>query len=146
MKSKMKIFRDYIITSLAVSMLIIFWMFCIDAFFYNSWSILRVIMSIVIFAFIICLVQGVINLLLDNRPIIFMIVEYAVIVILFFCFGIEFKWYPKGSEWLVFIYTIPVYAAGYLLRLIGVRKDANYINIKLAERKKRKVQETESNN
>lgn len=146
MKNKMKIFRNYIVTSLAVSMLIIFWVFCIDAFFYSEWSNFRIIMSIVIFAFIICLIHSVINLVLDNRPIMFMIAEYAIVVILFFGFGIEFKWYPKGSEWLVFIYTIPVYAAGYLLRLIGVRKDADYINIKLSERKKRKVKETESNN
>jgi len=138
---KMKIFRDYIISSLAISMLIIFWVFCIDAFFYNMWSNFKVIMSIVI-----CLMQSAINLALDNRPIISMLLEYAVVVILFFCFGIKFNWYSKGSEWFVFIYTIPVYAAGYLLRLIGVRKDANYINIKLSERKKRKVQETESNN
>lgn len=144
MKSKMKILREYIIRSLAVSMLIVFWVFCIDAFFYNLWSNLKVIISIVIFAFIICLIQSLINRLLDNKPIISMLAEYIVVVTLFFCFGIEFKWYPKGSEWLVFIYTIPVYAVGYLLRLVGIRKDADYINIKLSERKKRKFQEIEN--
>lgn len=140
---KMKRFRDYIITSLAVSMLIIFWMFFIDAFFYNMWSNFRVIISIVIFAFLLCLINSVVNLFLDNKPIISILIEYIVVLIMFFCFGIKFKWYPAGSEWLVFIYTIPVYAAGYLLRLVGVRKDADYINIKLSERKKRKAQEIE---
>lgn len=146
MKGKMRILREYIIRSLAVSMLIIFWVFCTDAFFYNLWSSFKVIISIIIFAFIICLLQSVISLVLDNKPIISMLAEYAVVVALFFCFGIEFKWYPKGSEWLVFIYTIPVYAVGYFLRLIGVRKDADYINIKLSERKKRKIQENKSDN
>lgn len=140
---KMKRFRDYIITSLATSMLIIFWMFFIDAFFYNMWSNFRVIISIVIFAFLLCLINSVVNLFLDNKPIISILIEYTVVVIMFFCFGIKFKWYPAGSEWVVFIYTIPVYAAGYFLRLVGVRKDADYINIKLSERKKRKAQEIE---
>lgn len=140
---KMKMFREYIITSLAVSMLIVFWMFFIDAFFYNMWSNFRIIISIVSFAFLLCLIHSVVNLLLDNKPIISIILEYAIVVIMFFVFGIKFKWYPAGSEWLVFIYTIPVYAVGYLLRLVGVRKDADYINIKLSERKKRKAREIE---
>ena len=140
---KMKMFREYIITSLAVSMLIVFWMFFIDAFFYNMWSNFRIIISIVSFAFLLCLIHSVVNLLLDNKPIISIILEYAIVVIMFLVFGIKFKWYPAGSEWLVFIYTIPVYAVGYLLRLVGVRKDADYINIKLSERKKRKAREIE---
>lgn len=135
----MKIIRNYIITSLAVSMLIIFWVFCIDAIFYNMWSNFRVIVSIVVFAFLLCLFQNGMTLVLGDRPIISLLVEYAIVVMLFFFFGIKFKWYPKGSEWLVFIYTIPVYAAGYLLRLIGIRKDADYINSKLSERKKRRI-------
>jgi hypothetical protein len=139
----MKIFREYIITSLAVSMLIVFWMFFIDAFFYNMWSNFRIIISIVSFAFLLCLIHTAVNFLLDNKPIISIILEYAIVVIMFFVFGIKFKWYPAGSEWLVFIYTIPVYGAGYLLRLVGVRKDADYINIKLSERKKRKTEEIE---
>ncbi|WP_243156040.1 hypothetical protein [Clostridium sp. C2-6-12] len=140
---KMKIFREYIITSLAVSMLIVFWMFFIDAFFYNMWSNFRIIISIVSFAFLLCLIHTAVNFLLDNKPIISIILEYAIVVIMFFVFGIKFKWYPAGSEWLVFIYTIPVYGAGYLLRLVGVRKDADYINIRLSERKKRKTEKIE---
>lgn len=140
---KKKMFREYIITSLAVSMLIVFWMFFIDAFFYNMWSNFRIIISIVSFAFLLCLIHTAVNLLLDNKPIISIILEYAIVVIMFFVFGIKFKWYPAGSEWLVFIYTIPVYGAGYLLRLVGVRKDADYINNKLSERKKRKTEEIE---
>lgn len=140
---KKKMFREYIITSLAVSMLIVFWMFFIDAFFYNMWSNFKIIISIVSFAFLLCLIHAAVNLFLDNRPIISIILEYAIVVIMFFVFGIKFKWYPAGSEWLVFIYTIPVYAVGYLLRLVGVRKDADYINNKLSERKKRKTEEIE---
>lgn len=140
---KKKMFREYIITSLAVSMLIVFWMFFIDAFFYNMWSNFKIIISIVSFAFLLCLIHAAVNYLLDNKPIISIIIEYAIVVIMFFVFGIKFKWYPAGSEWLVFIYTIPVYAVGYLLRLVGVRKDADYINNKLSERKKRKTEEIE---
>lgn len=142
---KKKMFREYIITSLAVSMLIVFWMFFIDAFFYNMWSNFKIIISIVSFAFLLCLIHAAVNYLLDNKPIISIIIEYAIVVIMFFVFGIKFKWYPAGSEWLVFIYTIPVYAVGYLLRLVGVRKDADYINNKLSERKKRKTEEIEIN-
>lgn len=137
MKSKSKIFREYIISSLAVSMLIILWVFCIDAFFYGLWANFKVIGSIVIYASVICLVQILIRLLLDNRPVISILAEYVIVVLLFFAFGIKFNWYFKGMEWFVFIYTIPVYAVGYLLRLVGVRKDADYINKKLAERKNR---------
>ena len=137
MKSKKKIFRDYIITSLAFSMLIIFWVFCIDALFYGLWSNFKIIGSIVVYSFIMCLAPIVIRLVLDNRPVISMFAQYIVVVLLFFAFGIKFNWYPKGEEWFVFIYTIPVYAVGYLLRLVGIRKDADYINKKLTERKKR---------
>ncbi|AGK99541.1 hypothetical protein [Clostridium pasteurianum] len=142
MRSKSKIFREYIISSLAVSMLIIFWVFCIDAFFYGLWRNFKVIGSIVIYASVICLVQILIRLLLDNRPVISILAEYVVVVLLFFAFGIKFNWYFKGMEWFVFIYTIPVYAVGYLLRLVGVRKDADYINKKLAERKNREKHES----
>ena len=137
MKSKRKILIDYIIASLALSMLIIFWVFYVDALFYDTWSYFKIIGSIVIYAFIICLVEIVIRLVLDNRPLVSMLVEYMFLVLLFFTFGVKFKWYPKGSEWFVLIYTIPVYAVGYLLRLVGVRKNADYINKKLTERKKR---------
>jgi len=136
MRSKRIFFRDYIITSLAFSMLIIFWVFCIDAFFHGLWSNFKIIGSIVVYAFIMCLVPIVIRLVLNNRPVISMFAEYVAVVLLFFAFGIKFNWYPKGEEWIVFIYTIPVYAVGYLLRLVGVRKDADYINKKLTERKK----------
>ena len=137
MKSKRKILIDYIIASLALSMLIIFGVFYVDALFYDTWSYFRIIGSIVIYAFIICLVEIVIRLVLDNRPLVSMLIEYMFLVLLFFTFGINFNWYPKGEEWFVFIYTIPVYAVGYLLRLVGIRKDADYINKKLTERKKR---------
>lgn len=136
----MKIFRNYIITSLAVGMLIIFWVFCIDAIFNNMWSNFKVIVSIVIFAFLLCLIQNIIAFQLSNRPIISLFVEYVIVVVLFFVFGIKFKWYPRGSELLVFIYTIPVYAAGYFLRLIGVKRDEEYINNKLLEKKALNIQ------
>lgn len=138
MKIDMKRFRNYIVTSLAVSMLIVFWMFCIDAFFNGLWNNFRIIISIVLFAFLLCGIEILINNILDNRPVISMILEYAVVVILFFIFGKQFRWYHQGMEWIVFIYTIPVYAVGYLLKLIGAKKDAEYINNKLTQRKKRK--------
>ncbi len=137
MQNKRKIFRDYIIASLALSMIIIFWVFCVDALFYGMWSNFKIIGSILTYAFIICLVQIVIRLVLDDKPVISILAEYMVVVLLFFAFGMKFNWYPKGSEWFAFIYTIPAYAVGYLLRLVGVRKDADYINKRLAERKKR---------
>lgn len=108
MGSKSKFFREYIISSLAVSMLIVLWVFSTDAFSYGLRTTFKVVGSIVIYAFVICLVQIVIRLLLDNRPIISILAEYAVVVLLFSAFGIKFNWYFKGKEWFVFIYTIPV--------------------------------------
>lgn len=137
MKSKRKIIRDYVIASLAVSMLIVFWVFCIDAVYYHLWSNFKIIISIVSYAFIICLVEIIIRSLLDNKPVISMLAEYSVVVLLFFVFGTKFNWYPKGSEWFAFIYTIPVYAVGYLLRLLGARRDADHINKRLEDRKKK---------
>ncbi len=137
MKNKGKIIRDYIIASLAVSMLIVFWVFCIDAIYYHLWSSFKVINSIVAYAFIICLVEIIIRSVLDNKPVISMFAEYLVVVLLFFVFGIKFNWYPKDSEWFAFIYTIPVYAVGYLLRLVGARRDAEHINKRLKDRKKK---------
>lgn len=146
MKMNIERFRDYIIKSLAVSMLIIFWVFCIDAYFHNMWSNFKIIISIMAFAFVLCFIQTVINLMLDNKPVISMFLEYMVVVILFFSFGMKFKWYDDGFEWLVFIYTIPVYVVGYLLKLTGTRRDAEYINRRLSERKKRKTQENDISN
>ncbi|NMM63056.1 hypothetical protein HBE96_10155 [Clostridium sp. P21] len=146
MKSKIKVIRDYIIASLAVSMLIVFWVFCIEAFYYHLWSNFKVISSIVAYAFIICLVEIIIRSVLDNKPVVSFAVEYLAVVLLFFLFGIKFNWYPKDSEWFAFIYTIPVYAVGYLLRLVGARRDAEFINKRLEIRKKRIKHHIESNN
>ncbi|HEX3020952.1 MAG TPA: hypothetical protein VHP81_00975 [Lachnospiraceae bacterium] len=132
-----KIIRDYVVASLALSMLIVFWMFCIDAFLYGEWGNLKVIVSIVIYAFLICLLQRGIQSLLDRRPILSILSEYVICVFLFFVFGVRFNWYPKGGEWLVILYSIPVFIVGYLLRLLGVSKDADYINSRLSKRRKK---------
>lgn len=136
MMNKKQIIIKYFTSSLAIAMIIVFWAFGIDALIYGTLKFFKVILSIMLYAFVFCLVQMLIRYLLDNSPVISLLVEYITILILFFAFGIKFDWYPKGMEWLSLIYTIPVYVVCYILRLAGTRKDADYINKKLKERRK----------
>ncbi len=138
MMNKKQIIIKYFISSLAIAMISVFWAFCMDAIMYGTWRFFKVVFSIMLYAFIFCMIQFFINYYLDDRPVISMILEYITIILLFFVFGVKFGWYPKGMEWLAIIYTIPVYVVCYILRLAGARRDADYINKKLKELKEKK--------
>lgn len=128
MKSRSDTIRQYIITSLAVSMICIIWIFCIDAIFYGTWRFLKVVCSVTIFAFMICLLEVLIKNYLENHFFLSVVLEFGMIVLLFFVFGKKFNWYPKNQEYMFFVYSISIYAVGYFLRLVGIGRDAEIIN------------------
>lgn len=139
MNHKREVIRDYVITSLAVSMLAVLWIFCIDAIFYGTWQFLKVICSIIGFTFILCLVEMLIKKYLEEHFWISVILEFGMIALLFFYFGKMFHWYPEHKEYMFFIYAIPIYCAGYFLRLFGIRRDAQIINQCIENRKRNRM-------
>lgn len=137
MKEKMKFIRQYIIQSLAMSMLAVLWMLIIDTYYFGTERILKVIGSIIFFAFLLCFLEGVIQRLLEKYFVLYVGIEFFILAGLFFVFGRQFQWFKEGQEWWIFVYVIPVYVIGYLLRLVGIHKDAEDINKYLEVRKRR---------
>ena len=137
MKEKMKFIRQYMIQSLAMSMLAVLWMLIIDTYCFGTERILKVVLSIVCFAFLLCFLESVVQRLLENHFVLCVGIELVMLASLFFIFGRGFQWFKEGQEWWIFVYVIPVYVIGYLLRLVGIHKDAEDINKYLEVRKKR---------
>lgn len=133
MKTNKSVVRSYIISGLAISMIMTLWVFLTDALVFDYWVLIAVVLPIMLYAFVFCLVQYFIARYLESRPVLCILAEYTAIVILFLLFGSRFGWYPNGMEWLCFVYTIPVYALSYFLRLAGAKKNAAYINKRLNE-------------
>lgn len=137
MKGKLKDIRSYIITSLAMSMVAIIWIMLLDAVVYGTWPFFKVIFSVTIFTFILCLAEQLIKIYLERYFILSVLLEFMIIAILFLGFGTLFKWYPKGKGYWFFIYSIPIYMTSYCLRLFGIQKNAKIINKHLEARKKK---------
>ena len=136
MRAKIKEIRQYVITSLAMSMIVVFWVLCIDALLYGTGKILQTVVSIIVFCFLLVLIEGMIKKYMESQFWLSVLLEFLGLVALFFVFGTQFHWYPKGKEYLFVVYSIPVYIAGYGLRLVGIRKDAEDINRHLELRKR----------
>jgi len=137
MKEKKMFIRQYMIQSLAMSMLAVLWMLIIDTYFFRTERILKVVLSIMCFAFLFCFIESVIHRLLENHFWLCIGIELLMLASLFFVFGGQFQWFKEGQEWWIVIYAMPVYVIGYLLRLVGIHKDAEDINKYLEARKKR---------
>ena len=137
MKSRGEQIRSYFITSLAMSMITIFWIFCIDALFFGTGRFLFVISMVTIFNFLWCLSAIFIKNYLEKYFVLSVLLEFGMIILLFYVFGKALGWYPEGKDYLFFVYGIPVYFVGYGLRLVGIHKDAEAINKYLKARKRR---------
>lgn len=137
MKHKMRSIRDYIITSLAMSMVAIIWIIVLDAIIYGTWHFLSIILSVTVFTFILCLAEQLIKIYLEKHFILSVLLEFMIIAILFLGFGTIFKWYPQGKAYWFFIYAIPIYITSYFLRLFGIQKNAEIINKHLEARNRK---------
>lgn len=124
----LKTIRTFIIHTLAISMIIVFWVFVLDAFYHGLWRNLSVILSILLFAIATQLLFFLLHIVFDSHPVLTFLLEYILLVIIFFAFARIFNWFEQITWWMTAVYTIPVYLVTYLLRLIGAKKDADYIN------------------
>lgn len=137
MKQKMRKIKAYVIQSLALSMIATLWMLYIDAKFYGTENIFKVIFSITIFTGLFCFLERVMYKWLENHFVLYIGMEFLVLVGLFYVFGKYLNWFVTGKEWLILVYVIPVYIVGYFFRLIGIQKEAEEINKHLEARKVR---------
>ena len=130
--------RSFVVRCLAISMLIVIVVFIVDAILYDMQKYLFTICSILLLSIVVCAIQKILEPLAENYPIATLFIDYLLVVVGFILFKNIFHWYEGINVLLVFVYTLPVFVISYLLRLVGVSKDARVINEKLAQRRKKK--------
>lgn len=130
--------RSFVVRCLAISMLIVIIVFIVDAILYDMQKYLFTICSILLLSIVVCAIQKLLEPLAGNYPIAALFIDYLLVVVGFIIFKNIFHWYEGINVLLVFVYTLPAFIISYLLRLVGVSKDARVINEKLAQRRKKK--------
>lgn len=128
-------FRQFIVNVLSISMLEMLWLLAMDVVLYQQVKNFFVCISVILLAALVYVIQPLFSSLSERHPILEFTGQYIVILILFIIFKSVFRWYEGFEIGLIIAYTAPVFIASYALRLIGIRRDAQYINRKLRERK-----------
>lgn len=131
-------FRQFIVNVLSISMLEMLWLLAMDVLLYQQVKNFLVCISVILLAALVYIIQPLFSSLSERHPILEFTGQYIVILILFIIFKSVFGWYEGFKIGLIIAYTAPVFIASYALRLIGIRRDAQYINRKLRERKNKR--------
>lgn len=84
----------------------------------------------------ITLIQQLLKKIVFSNFLLNIIVEYFSISTFVLLYGYFFQWFAKSNWWMVFLYVAIVYLPAYFLDMVIVKKDINYINAKLARRRK----------
>lgn len=70
-----------------------------------------------------------------------LICKYILVEIMVLVIGIFSGWFIKTNWWMSFVYVTPVFVLTYLLGITQMKREVQAINLKLAEKKARKLYE-----
>lgn len=91
-------------------------------------------------ALLIVLTQQLATDLLAFPPIVNTIVEYLAVSIIVLLYGLITGWFMSLNWWMVFIYVAVVYIPAYFLNIASVKKDLQFINACLEERRDEQIE------
>ena len=96
---------------------------------------IMLVLELFVLAFAISVIQYFAERLACENRFINVICEYLAISIFVLLYGYFVDWFMKANWWAAFLYVAIVYIPAYFLDVAIVKKDINFINKKLEERR-----------
>lgn len=127
--------KEFIKSALALSSLIIAAVFGVSWITCGYMRVIEVAFELIALAFIITAVQRVVAAIPFKSPIVAVLVEYAIICAIVSGAGVLLKWFSRENWYMPFLYVGIVYAAGFFLDMVVVKRDIDSINKMLEKRR-----------
>lgn len=128
--------KEILKKTLILSAIIIFVVFLISYLFFDAPKDILIVFEILLLSFLIVSLQQILRRNLFETFLLNIIIEYIVISIFVLLYGYFFQWFLKANWWMVFLYVAIVYILAYLLDVVIVKRDIDYINAQLERRRK----------
>lgn len=103
----------------------------------NEWSYFKFMIQVLSTTFVIHIAQTLSNKFQAYYPIVEMAVEFALFLSIVLVFGWVYNWYHLPNIFSICIYVLLVYVCAYLLDMVRVKKDVDFINAQLRLRKEK---------
>ncbi len=140
--------KEFIKSALALSSLIIAAVFGVSWMMCGYLRVMGLTFELIALAFVITAVQRIIAAIPFKSPIVTVIVEYAIICAIVSGAGVLLKWFSRENWYMPFLYVGIVYAVGFFLDMVAVKRDVDSINKMLEKRRKnaRRTSDMDSSN
>lgn len=103
---------------------------------------IMLVFELFVLAFAISSIQYFAERLACENRFVNIICEYLAISIFVMLYGCFVNWFMKSNWWAAFLYVAIVYLPAYFLDVAIVKKDIDFINKKLEERRKNETKNT----
>lgn len=133
--------KEFIQSALALSTLIIAAVFGISWIMCGYLKVMGLMFELIALAFVITAVQRLIAAVPFKNFALNVLAEYAAICAVVMGAGVVLKWFSAENWWMVFLYVGIVYAAGFFLGMVSVKRDVDSINRMLERRRKEAEQD-----
>lgn len=110
--------------------------YLVSFLFFSKAGEYALVLQILVLSVVLVLAQQLMAGIKQDNYLIGMVAEYFAISVLVLLYGYFVGWFVRENWYLVFGYVAVVYIIGILLDLVRVKKDVDYINSALQEKRK----------
>ena len=128
--------KEFIKSALVLSSLIIVAVFGVSWIMCGYLHVIGLTFELIALAFVITAVQRIVAAIPFKNPIVAVLVEYGIICAIVSGAGVLLKWFSLKNWYMPFLYVGIVYAAGFFLDMVVVKRDVDSINKMLERRRK----------
>lgn len=128
--------------SLILAALMIAAVFLVSYIIIGTTEEIMLVFELFVLAFAISIIQYFTERLACENRFVNVICEYLTISIFVLLYGCFVDWFMKANWWMAFLYVAIVYLPAYFLDVAIVKRDIDFINKKLEEKRKNETKNT----
>lgn len=127
--------KDFIKKSLALTAIIILTIYTVSSIRFGNWKDTLFVWELSGISVLLYLVLYGLNYLKNGNYLVELLLEYVVVSVIVAIAGLLLGWFEFSFIWHVPVYVTPIYVVVYLLDLNRTRRDVDFINKKIQERR-----------
>ncbi|WMC91182.1 hypothetical protein [Kineothrix sp. MB12-C1] len=128
--------KEFLKSTLLFAAIIILTVFAVSYLSIGTTPEIVLVFELFFLSFLITFIQQLLKQMECSNFLLNIVIEYFSVSVVVLLYGYFVQWFFKSNWWIVFVYVAIVYVPAYFLDAAIVKKDINYINIQLEQRRK----------
>ncbi|MBP7176229.1 MAG: DUF3021 family protein [Thermoclostridium sp.] len=121
--------------SMTLTAMIILTIYTVSSIRFGDWADTLFFWELLLMSIVVFLVLFVLHFLQTSYYLLDLLLEYVTVSIVVAVTGLLLGWFQLPFLWHVLVYVTPIYVVGCLLDLNKTRRDVDFINQKIQERR-----------